>query len=198
MTGIDSILNIISNQQKTIENDIIRSAEEKALNIESDGDLKAETAYNEYIKKSLEKAEIDYKNACNSIDSENKRKILRCRVQLIETAIKKITDKLSELPDEEYFEIINRIVLQKIHSGDGKIYFRKKDLARLPTDFSERLSTNAQKINGTIKISETPADIENGFILVYGRISENCTFTEILESQKDKVRDILANELFGR
>lgn len=198
MTGIDSILNIISNQQKTIENDIIRSAEEKALNIESDGDLEAETAYNEYIKKSLEKAEIDYKNACNSIDSENKRKILRCRVQLIETAIKKITDKLSELPDEEYFEIINRIVLQKIHSGDGKIYFSKKDLARLPMDFSERLSTNAQKINGTIKISETPADIENGFILVYGRISENCTFTEILESQKDKVRDILANELFGR
>lgn len=198
MTGIDSILNIISNQQKSIENDIIHSAEEKALNIEADGESKAEMAYNEYIKKSLEKAEMDYRNACNSIDSENKRKILRCRVELIETTIKKIISKLSELPDNEYFKIITRIALQKIHSGDGEIYFNKKDLTRIPMDFAEKLSVNAKKVNGTIKISETPADIENGFILVYGRISENCTFNEIIESEKDKIYDILARELFGR
>lgn len=198
MTGIDSILNIISNQQKSIENDIIHSAEEKALNIEADGKSKAEMAYNEYIKKSLEKAEMDYKNACNSIDSENKRKILRCRVELIENTIKKIISKLSELPDDEYFEIITRIALQKIHSGNGEIYFNKKDLTRIPMDFAEKLSVNAKKVNGTIKISETPADIENGFILVYGRISENCTFNEIIESEKDKIYDILARELFGR
>lgn len=77
MSGIDEILNIIDSQQKQTENNIIRSAEEKARGIEAEGDSKAEKAYNDYMKKALQKAENDYKNACNSTDAENKRKILK-------------------------------------------------------------------------------------------------------------------------
>ena len=78
MSGIDKILNVIDSQQKQTENNIIRTAEEKARAIEADGDKKAETAYNEYMKKSLMKAETDFRNACNSTDAENRRKILEC------------------------------------------------------------------------------------------------------------------------
>ncbi len=198
MSGIDSILNVISNEQKIAENDIIHSAEEKAKEIEADGDLKAEKAYGEYMKKALEKAEIDYKNACSSIDSENKRKVLRCRIELIETATQKVLEKISALPDNEYFEMIMRIAVQKIRMGNGEFYFGKKDLTRMPADFPEKLSVHAKKVGGTVKVSETPADIENGFILVYGLISENCTFKAIIEAEKDGIRDILAKELFGR
>ena len=198
MSGIDSILNIISNEQKVAENNIIRSAEEKAKGIEAEGDSKAEKAYNNYMKKALEKAEIDYKNACNSIDSENKRKILKCRVELIETATQKVLEKISLLSDNEYFEMILRIAVQKIHKGNGVLYFSQKDIARLPLNFAEKLSVIAEKAGGTVEISATPADIENGFILVYGLISENCTFKAIIESEKDYIRDTIAKELFGR
>lgn len=61
MSGIDEILNIIDSQQKQTENNIIRSAEEKARGIEAEGDSKAEKAYNDYMKKALQKAENDYK-----------------------------------------------------------------------------------------------------------------------------------------
>lgn len=198
MSGIDEILNIIDSQQKQTENNIIRSAEEKARGIEAEGDSKAEKAYNDYMKKALQKAENDYKNACNSTDAENKRKILKCRVEIIETAIEKILEKLGRLPDDEYFKMILRLAGRKIHKGDGKIYFGKKDLARLPADFSAKLSALATGAGGTVEISATPADIENGFILEYGLISENCNFRAIIESEKDSIRDILAKELFGR
>ena len=49
-----------------------------------------------------------------------------------------------------------------------------------------------------MKISDIPADIDNGFVLKYGLISENCTFREVIESEKDRIRDILAGILFGR
>jgi len=198
MSGIDDILNIIDSQNTQTEDNIIRSAEEKARGIEADGDSKAEKAYNEYMKRSLIKAETDFRNACNSTDAENKRKILQCRVEMIETAIQKVIERLSELPDDEYFEMILRLVERKVHKGDGKICFGKKDLARFPADFSEKLSVIAEKVGGTVKISEAPADIENGFILEYGLISENCSFDAVLESERDSVRDILARELFGR
>lgn len=198
MSGIDGILNIIDSQQKQTENNIIRSAEEKARVIETEGDSKAEKAYNEYMKKALEKAENDYRNACNSTDAENKRRILKCRVELIETAIQKVIEKLSGLPDSEYFEMLLKLAGRKLHKGDGIIYFGKNDLARLPADFSAKLAVIATGADGTVRISATPADIENGFILEYGLISENCSFRAILESEKDSVRDILAKELFGR
>lgn len=198
MTGLDSILDIIEIQQKQTENNIMLSAENRARTIEADGDLKAEKAYSEYMKKALEKAENDYINACNSVDAENRRKILQCRVGLIETATKKVLEKLSGLPDAEYFEMILRLAGRKIHKGDGIIYFGQKDLARIPADFEKKISLLADKAGGTVSISASPADIENGFILEYGLISENCTFDAILESEKDTVRDIIAGKLFGR
>lgn len=198
MTGIDGILDIIDSQQKKNENNIILSAENRARAIEADGDAKAEKAYNDYMKKALEKAENDYKNACNSVDAENRRKILQCRVGLIEETVRKILERLSGLPDGEYSEMLLRLAGRKIHKGDGIIYFGNKDLARLPADFQEKLSLLAKGVGGTVRISSTPADIENGFILEYGLISENCTFDAILESEKDSIYDIISRELSGR
>ena len=194
MSGIDTILNIIDSQQKQTENNIIRTAEEKALAIEADGDRKAETAYNEYMKKSLIKAETDFRNACNSADAGNRRKILECKVEIIDKAIENIISRLENLPESEYFDMILRLFENKFHDGNGKIFFGKKDLARLSADFPEKISEIS---GGKVKISDIPADIENGFILEYGLISENCSFRAILESEKDAVRDILARVLFG-
>ena len=195
MSGIDKILNVIDSQQKQTENNIIRTAEEKARAIEADGDKKAETAYNEYMKKSLMKAETDFRNACNSTDAENRRKILECKVEIINMAIENIISRLESLPDSEYFDMILRLAERKFHDGNGKIFFGKKDLARLPADFQEKISGTS---GGKVEISDIPADIENGFILEYGLILENCSFRAVLESEKDTVRDILARVLFGR
>lgn len=195
MSGIDGILNIIEEQQKATENNIIRAAEEKAQSISADGDNKAEKAYNDYMKKNLMSAETEFRNACNSADAENRRKILECKVDIIRTATENIIKRLENLPVSEYFDMILRLAGRKFHDGNGKIFFGKNDLERLPADFPERLSEIS---GGKVKISAVPADIPNGFILEYGLISENCTFGAILESEKDTVRDILARKLFGR
>ncbi|MCM1316079.1 MAG: hypothetical protein NC244_12005 [Alistipes senegalensis] len=194
MSGIDKILNIIDSQQKQTQNNIIRTAEEKAHTIEADGDMKAEKAYNEYMKKNLMKAETDFRNACNSADAENRRKILECKVEIINKATENIINCLESLPDSEYFNMVLRLAGRKFHNKNGKIFFGKNDIARLPADFPEKISEIS---GGKVEISDIPADIENGFILKYGLISENCTFRAILETEKDTVRDILARVLFG-
>ena len=63
-------------------------------------------------------------------------------------------------------------------------------------DFESRLNEIAKIKGGDITLSEKPADIESGFILSYGLISENCSFRSILESEKDSVRDTAASFLF--
>lgn len=197
MSGLDEILNIINQQQKQTENNIIRMAEEKAGGIEAEGDAKAARAYNDYMKKASVQAETDYKNACNSADAEMKRKILKCRVEIIDSAIENIIEKLDGLPDSDYFEMILKIAERKIHKGNGIIYFGENDLKRLPSGFPEKLTSVASEVGGTVTVSDRTAEINDGFILEYGLISENCSFRAIIESEKDGIRDTLARELFS-
>ena len=194
MSGIDSILNVIESQQKQTEINIIRTAQEKASAIEADGDQKAESAYNDYMKKSLIKAETDFRNACNSVDAGNRRKILECKVEIINNTIENIITRLESLPDGEYFNMILRLVRKRLHDGAGEMFFSKKDLERLPDEFQGKISEISCN---KVRISDIPVDIDNGFILKYGLVSENCTFREIIESGNDRIRDILAGILFG-
>ena len=40
--------------------------------------------------------------------------------------------------------------------------------------------------------------MEDGFILTYGLISENCSFSAIAESEREAMRDTAAKALFGQ
>ena len=65
-----------------------------------------------------------------------------------------------------------------------------------PFHFRQHFEKTVKIFN--IKISEKPAEIENGFILTYGLISENCSFRAIIEAERDSLRDMAAAELFGQ
>lgn len=198
MSGIDEILEMISNQQKETEDGIIKAAESKAAQIIKEGEAKAQTAYDDYIKKSKQRCERDYENKCNAADAEMKRKLLACKVELIDEAIEKTVAKLKALPEKEYFELLARLAGKHLRSGEGIISLSENDLKRVPSDFEEKLSEHAGEINGTVKLAKEAADIEDGFILSYGLISENCSFRGIIEAETEEVRDIAARELFGQ
>ena len=193
MAGIDDILNIIENQQKQTEQSIISAAA-----IKKDGDEKAAKAYEEYITRANEQADRDFENACKSADAEMKRRILACKVRCIDSVIDKTVIKLRNLPDKEYFALLEKLAGRLIRSGEGTVSLSEKDLKRVTKDFEKNLNESAKKSKGSIKLSDIPADIEDGFVLTYGLISENCSFRAIMEADKDSVRDTAARVLFGR
>lgn len=198
MAGLDEILNMISAQQKQTEDSIIKAAESKAQQIIKEGESKAQAAYDEYIRKAELQYEREYENNRNSIDAEMKRKVLSCKVELINTAIEKTIEKLRDLPDNEYFDLIARLAEKHFQAGSGTISFGSNDLKRLPSDLEQKLNDKAAVSGGSIKISSEPADIDDGFILSYGLISENCSFRSIIEAENEQIRDIAARELFGQ
>ena len=194
MAGLDEILNMISAQQKQTEDSIIKAAETKAQQIIKEGESKAQTAYDEYIRKTTTQHERDYENNRNAIDAEMKRKILSCKVELINTAIEKTIQKLKNLPDKDYFDLIARLAEKHMQSGEGTISFGSSDLKRLPADLESRLNEKASASGGSIKISSESADIEDGFILKYGDIEMDCTLDALFAAYRDELR-LKANAL---
>ena len=182
MSGLDEILNIIDEQRIQNEESIIGAANQKAAAIRSEGEQKAQKAYSEQLEKGQTDAKRDFVNACASVDSDMKRKVLDSKVKLIDSAIEATLERLAKLPEDEYFAMLKRLAEQKLRKGSGVISLSANDLKRLPADFETDIRSSAEKLGGTLEISKKPADISDGFILSYGLISENCSFRAIIES----------------
>lgn len=197
MSGLDEILNIIDEQRIQNEESIIGAANQKAAAIRSEGEQKAQKAYSEQLEKGQTDAKRDFVNACASVDSDMKRKVLDSKVKLIDSAIEATLERLAKLPEDEYFAMLKRLAEQKLRKGSGLISLSANDLKRLPADFETDIRSSAEKLGGTLEISKKPADISDGFILSYGLIFENCSFRAIIESERDEVRDTAAAKLFG-
>ncbi|MBO7396211.1 MAG: H(+)-transporting ATPase [Ruminococcus sp.] len=198
MPGIDEILNIIDSQQKQTEENLVSAAEHKASAIIYDGNEKAEKAFEEHIKKMSEQLAHDFDNACSSADAAMKRRILSRKTELIDETVEAAIEKLDKLPTDEYFAVLGRLAVKRLRAGEGVLSLSMRDLGRVPDSFIKELSAAAEKAGGSVKLGSAPADIENGFILTYGLISENCSFRAVVEAEREGVRDTAARVLFGQ
>lgn len=198
MSGLDEILDIIAAQQKETESNIMSSADKRVSEINEDARLRADKAYSDYMQRAKVKNELDFENSCSSVDASVKRRLLEYKVSRIDEAVELTLKKLRSLPEEEYFELLTKLISNKLRSGKGEISLSAGDLKRLPSDFKSIISEAAAKQGGTVELFEEPADITDGFILSYGNISENCSFEAMIEAERDWIRDTAAKALFGQ
>ena len=102
-------------------------------------------------------------------------------------------ENMKTLPDDEYFSLIEKMII-KNHSGStGEIRLGTKDLGRLPDGFEEKIKDIS---NGTLTLSNVPAPIDSGFILVYDGIDMNCSFDAIFRSEWETLSDKASKLLF--
>ncbi len=197
MSGLDEILKNIDLKQKESEKGITDAADKRINAIREEAELKAQAAYSEYMEKASKKNRLDFENACSSADSAMKRKILAFKVEQIDKAVENTVSRLHSLETTEYFALLEKLIARHISSGEGIVSLNAADLKRMPSDFEKNIRSAAESKGGSITLSREAADIEDGFILSYGKIVENCSFRAIIEAEKEGVRDTAAKALFG-
>lgn len=119
--------------------------------------------------------------------------LLKQRRKEIDTTVEELEAYLLGLGDNEYFEAIYRLAA-KLRGKSGEIFLNKKDLKRLPQNFTKRMA--AAGVDASV--SQTPADITGGFILKCGDVEENMEFAAIISSKRDEIEDLINRELFAR
>ena len=193
MSGIDKIIRQIEEDTQKVCDGIIAQAESKAALITADAQAQAARIKADSDQRIIDTVADIKKRGDSAADLEEKMIRLKTKQGIISDMIAGGLDRLKTLPDDEYFDLILKMVRKYSQPQSGEIRFGKKDLGRLPQGFITRVNEVAA---GELTLSDTAASIDAGFILIYGGIEENCSFDAILLSEDESVKDKAGKLLF--
>lgn len=194
MTGLDKIINQIQldadNTTQGIKakseaqcTALLNEAEAEAQAILAKGKADADKKYNDIIKRAESAANL-----------EERKITLLAKQDIIKSMISNTLKNILNLPEDQYFELIYKLIEKHSLNSEGVISFNKTDLSRLPADFAEKASLISK---GKLSLSETPAEIDGGFILTYGGVDINCSISSLINDNSEKISDSVAQLLFA-
>ena len=193
MTGLDKILDQIKKESDAASAAKIADANTKAADIKSRAELEAREECNQIELRGKQQSDDILARASSAAALYKKKTVLAEKQRIIAEVFDKAEERLCNLPDREYFDVIIRIASKNALSQDGQIVLSEKDKKRLPVDFEAALNSALKA--GKLKVSDDTCETDGGFILSYGGIEENCTFSALIDAEResiaDKVQDIL-------
>ena len=196
MTGLEKIVNQIQADAKQEADGILAAAQEKADAIVAQAMLDAEQIRADIRRKS-EKDITNYrKRAQSSMDLKKRTALLTAKQETITYMLEKAYEALCREETEAYFARIETMIRQYAQPAAGSICFSAKDLQRMPKGFSEKIAAAAAAAGGSLTLAEEGINIENGFVLSYGGIEENCTLKAVFDAKRDELTDQVHKLLF--
>lgn len=191
MSGLEKILEHIKSEATSTADEMLRKAKAEAEKI-VDTEKKEAAFRADQIKK---QSELDVVAASNRIQSagdlKEKRMILEAKQKEIDDVFTATTEYLSNLDDAAYFAIIEKMIPRYYDGIEGTIRFNERDLARVPE------STKSVIKDHLLTLSDQPAQIDGGFILVYNDIEENCSFDALISASREDLQDKIGQILFS-
>lgn len=191
MSSGDKILNRISLDCDERISQIGAETNEKCAQIMAQAKLDADKISAEIADRAQSKVKQMQAASKSRCDLETRNAFLKRRREEIDKTYSEILNKMKNLPDEDYFELIYTFA-KKLNGMNGVVLLNEKDMNRLPKDFLARLEECGVKA----ELSKMPCDIESGFILKCGDIEENMDFSAILSEKRDAIEDFINQELF--
>ena len=196
MTGLDRIIENIASQSQAEADRIIAQAEAEAKRINDEAYEKAEIDCKKIVSSARSEAALMGKISTSGAKTESRKRLLAAQRKIEQEVIDKALSRLRQLPDDEYFGVIKKLCV-KYARGNGELLLSKADKKRLPSDFTASLNRELSKKGASLTVAEDCAKIDGGFILRYGGIEENCSFSALAEEKRDDILDRLNSMLFS-
>lgn len=197
MAGLDKIIKHIEQDAAAAALAIRTDAENKAEEIIAAAKEKAQKKCEEIKKKTEAEVESTLNKAESAALLQERKLILNAKQTLINELIERAKDSLMQLPDEEYFNMIKKMIKKYVQPRKGEIIFSPLDKNRLPVTFEAEVSDLlSDKEGAQLTVTDETRKIDGGFILVYGDIEENCSFEALFLAAKEDLQDKVYKFLF--
>ena len=129
--------------------------------------------------------------AISSAAQKNAQSKLAFKMEMICSVMEKAKQNFLDMENSLYIEKLSKLLDSRAVMGEkGEIVFNKKDKEKLTKEFKAKLD------KAGLSLSEKDADIEGGFILIYGKVEENCSVEAIFRENYEELVDFIGKNLF--
>ena len=197
MTGLEKMIGQILEEANSTAREKVAEAALEAEELVSQARAEAQKLSEEILGQSQTDVKNYLDRVKSSADLQRRTAILKAKQEVIASVLEKAYASLNDLETDAYFDMIRKILEKYALAEDGEIYFSAADLDRLPAGFEKEISDIAARKGGSLILKREGKEIENGCILVYGGVEENCTFRALMGAKKDRLQDVIHQELFA-
>ena len=197
MAGLDRMTRQILEEAKAAAEAKVEEAEAKAAEMIDQANEEA-ARISESISQKSEAEVANYKErVLSSIDLQKRTKILSAKQEMISEMLEKSYESLAGMEADSYFAMLLKLLEKYVLPQEGEIYFSFDDLKRMPKGYEAEVKKAAEAKGGSLEVSKEGRNIENGFVLAYGGIEENCTLRAMFDEKREKLSDKVRELLFA-
>lgn len=195
MVGLEKIIAGIKEDYDNECREIIENADKRGKGIISRAEENGKSFYDSFVAEAQTEAEQIIMKQRSACEQKKKQATLGVKVDLVNATLNKLILALEELPETEYFNLVEKLIKQNAISGKCNIKMNSKDRNRLSDEQKESIADVLLSCGSECDFSDEDVDIGGGVILDYGNIEVNCSFRDVIESDsdiyKEKINEIL-------
>jgi V/A-type H+-transporting ATPase subunit E len=197
MTGAEEIIQEIHREAEQKIQYILNEAKEEAERIKEEARKRAEAQAEWILRKAKTQADLEKQRLIANARLEVRKKRLAVQEELINEVLSALRERLSSMPDEEYFEtlvVLAEEAVNELGLREVSVSSNERTLKLL----SERLDEFKERVGVEVTLGE-PIDTIGGIIVSdpEGKVRVDNTFEARIERMENELRAEIAKALFG-
>lgn len=220
MNGVSNITQKIIDDANAYARQNEAQAEEKAAQLRAENELEAKHLSEDILDSATQEAENIVARARSQAALDTRNALLAARREAIRRAFGHAVEKFCQLPQEQYVELLARMII-RYQTQDAVLILNARDKEAIGSallrkvaalsvldasatasgSFTEAFVALVHRVADRAKLSLRIADeagqFEGGFILVEGHVDTNCTAEVLIDGMQHELEGEVLHTLFA-
>ena len=144
MEGIARIKEKILEEAREEKQKIIDSAKVQARDIKAKQEQEAKQIRKEILERAKKEADEKKRRILSMAQLEKRKAILRIKQQIIDEVFLKAKANFQQMPDEDYKDLIGKMLVKSVIKGDEEVIISEKDRNRISQEFLDTINEYLQ------------------------------------------------------
>ncbi len=194
--GLEELLKDIEKKAEKRVEEIISAAEEEGKKIIKEREAKAKEEKEETLKEEKENGKAEVEAARTLARLESKKTLLKKKEEIINSILKKLKEKIAELPKSDYQRLFLETVRTLLDKGKYQLLVGRESKEKLGEDFFYDVQKSFSE-GDLIRAGET-SEIDEGLLLKGDGVEINLSLENVLKSREREVKMKLNSFLFSK
>jgi len=193
----EQVIEKILSDAKAEADAIIKEAEAKAAAEKAKADARLADYRQQAEALAQQAAEDEKSHILAAARMEAAKEYLAEKTRIMDAVFKRAEQRLAELPENEYRELMGRLMAEAVETGDEEVLVGQSE-SRIDQNFINEVNGKLPEgKQGNLKLASERHDLPGGFVLRRGKIKTNVTPAVLLEQAHNDLVIDLAKTLFA-